>query len=379
MLRRSWDIIRYALWPGKKKWCTVIEETGRGIVVTDALISDEEGYVDVLRVRRFLSFGAFKRPLMKRGRIVLSLSGRNATTIENSVSIPRENASEEISEEELEQLLFKGFWSFLNAHRAWTAKKMEASDTELVLANIEVADIAVGPHNVVNPVGLKGRSLRIRLRGTFVPRDLLPLIEALRGKTGELTVVESDAALSSFLPSEKGVALFCERDHVTVFSVAPEEQRYLRTLAWDMSGFFTGLGEDFGVDALTGERLFEWYTERGMSPRLAGMVERRLRNVFGDLFERLMRAERRKLARFSRAPFHVNCYFPMPKSDEWFTIRKTAKLNSLERRREELGIALTEPIPFSTALLFFYPISHPKREVLDQMLRRRAKWLIAYT
>lgn len=378
MIQRLFDIIRYVFRAGRGIRCTVIERADGKVTATGALV-DEEGYrLVVFRRRTYSSFETFKKPLLHQDRIVLSLDSSGATTIEDSMRISRENASEVITEEELEQLLFKGFWAFLNAHRSWTAKKMETSDVDLVLANIEVTDAALGKHNVVNPIGLKGKSIRVRFRGTFAPRALLPLIGSLRRKTRELDVVETDAALASLLAVEKGIVLFCRKEAVTLFSIMPGAYRYVRTMPWNADEYFASIAKKFALDQKTAEALFAKYAEGGASPRVSNFFERHLRRLFEELFRRLMESERRRFA-YSRAPVHINCYFPMPAGSKWFTMRRAVSLHSLERRMNELRITATRQVPLSTALLFFYPASYPKREFLDQMLRRRAKWLIAYS
>ena len=384
MVQRFFDIIRHFFSANKRKRCTVIEQVEEGVRTIDALIDEEEKKLEITHKRHYSSFDEIRKFFLRRDFIVLALSGDFSTTIEGSMVVPRENGTEQISEEELEQLIFKGFWGFLNEHRAWTAKKMETTDVDLVLANIEVAEITLGKFNVVNPIGLKGKNLRIRFRGTFVPRALLPVIAMLRERTNELYVMEADAALSSFLTDEKGIALFCKTDYATVFSVSAEGHRYLRKIPWNLSGLFEKIQNDFGTEEGVAQELFACYARNGVSPRIEIRMEKYMRDAFSDLFSLFLKSEGRRLARFPRLPIHINCYFHMPNSDKWLTMKKRTELHSLDQRIKKLGISISDTkkntrISFSTTLLFFYPTSYPKHEFLDQMLRRRAKWLIAYT
>lgn len=381
MVQRAFGIIARVFSIARKR-CTAIEETPSGFAVTEALFAESEREFAVTKrgtVGRLESYRPFLG--IKRDCLVASFGKDRATTVQRVIRIERDDPKATMGTEELEELVFKAFWEFLNVYRGRAAKKMGVPETDLVLAHFEVIRAGVGKYAIINPSSLAGKDFFLELRGTFVPRGLLPTVERLRACAKRLYVVEGNAALATLITEKNAFMVECGRGPAEMFDSSPDECAFTEELDWSLDRMFQGIAAALGTDLEVAENLFSRYTERRVSERVAAFFEKEFKAALVELAEAVAAVQK---GRMKRAPVRIAFRFAFPRGTEFPNGERQLSFGALETRRETLGIrAVTDrdavPVDTRTALLLFYPFSYPTLLPLMQVLARRVKWLIAYT
>jgi len=154
----------------------VIEAIDRHFEITDARVNNRTKTIHIDRVRFADHLDDIPQPFFLQDTVIIALQEFEATTVESSIVFKRQSSKEKITSEELDGILFKALWSFINQHRAWVAEKMDGNELDLVLAHVEIGGISIDGRHIVNPIGLSGRVCTIQFRGTFVLRPILESI-----------------------------------------------------------------------------------------------------------------------------------------------------------------------------------------------------------
>ncbi len=360
-----------------------IIEHEAGFEVTRARIAPEGKLIHVVSSAFVSDTRRFFHPVRMGETIAVALGSAHATTIESSFSLTRDNSSTVITESEMDHLVFKGLWEFLHQHRAWAAKKMKISDLSLVLASIEVKDVMLGSHHVFNPIGFKGGVITLRLRGTFVARELLPSLERIRS-WGALTVIEEGIALADAIPKDECLLACVNRKTTSVFSKGHEAFRHIKEILWGTEIFAKALGESLGVDYETAESILAYVGVHGASPSVARHCRSVVKRQYDALHDLVDSEVMKRKAGVRRAELFF--YFKDMAIPEFFSNVMKGRYVRIDEYMErgeysietKKGIAFDPRMSQTTLALFLSAGNVPKFNFLNQMLMRRARWLIPH-
>jgi hypothetical protein len=158
-----------------EKTYITIEETGSTFRKTISVFDDKEATLYINKIENINNLDNIKKPRMKVDKLIIGLLPERATTIESIIKIKRDDPKLDITKEEIDKLIFKALWEFLNTYRSWSFKKMDITDLDLILANVQVVEVLLDNKRVFDPVNFNGKELNISLRGTFVSRDTLSI------------------------------------------------------------------------------------------------------------------------------------------------------------------------------------------------------------
>ncbi|MDO8469817.1 MAG: hypothetical protein Q7S84_02215 [bacterium] len=262
------------------------DEAGRGFTVTPATVDHVEQRVALGTPYHANDFRSVRRRLFPFDRGVVVLDGRRATTVESIARVRREVIERPIDEGELDTLVFKALWEFLNRYRSWAAKKMDIADLDLTLAAIEVINVSLDGHRLLNPIGFRGGVLAVGFRGTFVPRTLAEAFNRFHGWVGELTVAERGSLLAStLLKGSGGYLLDVGEQRTTVFIRRDEDLAFLREFDWGAASVITAVAEHFMSSPLVARELLTAVAHGRTSERFARAVDRVLRLKATQLLE----------------------------------------------------------------------------------------------
>ncbi len=361
----------------------LIAEHEAGFEITRVRIASEGKSVAVLSSVFVSDARRFFHPLKVGESIEVALGSAHATTVEASLSLARDNAATIITENEMDHLVFKGLWEFLHQHRAWAAKKMKISDLSLVLASIEVKDVMLGSHHVFNPIGFKGETVTLRLRGTFVARELLPVLERVKS-WGTLTVIEEGVALADAIPQDECFVVCADRKTTSVFWKGRGVIRYVEEIAWGTELFAKALGESLGLEYDTAVRILTYVSERGASPSVMRHCDSVLRKQYDALYDAVHSEALKKKAGVKRA--EVFFYFKdmtiprfLADAVKGREIRIDEYMERAEYSIETKKRTVFDPAMSQTTLALLLSAEHvPKYDFLNQLLLRRARWLIPH-
>ena len=403
-----------------------LDEAGCGFTVTPATVDHAEQRVAFGAPYHANDFRSVRRRLLPFDRGVVVLDGRRATTIESIARVRREVGGRPIDEGELDTLVFKALWEFLNRYRSWAAKKMNIADLELTLAAIEVVNVSLDGHRLLNPIGFRGDVLAVGFRGPFVPRTLAEAFERFRGWVGELTVAERGSLLASTFLTDSGRYLLDVGERRTaVFVRRDEDLAFLREFDWGAASVINAVAEHFMSSPLVAGELLTAVAHGRTSERFSHAVDRALRPEAAHLMEYIdgfstptghtppkarfrysgtvgRQAGKRKpvstkASGNSTGDFLVHFRVPVPRfqtllahtpiscisadqicSARGFTVLGSAVPGNGSPRLAPLwrGEA-RRTLSAETFAAVMYPYAHREYGILNQLLRRRARWLIS--
>jgi hypothetical protein len=329
----------------------------------------------------------FKKPLVKADRLICGLDSVSATTLKDSIDVKR-NQNGEITEKEFEHLIYQGLWNFLNLNRPWIATKMKTKESDLILAHIEIIKIELDHHSVINPTGFSGEVVSFYLQGTFVSHETMPFLRTLRSWSEHMIICEEGAALAhNILGEETDIAAFCRENSTEIFLAGEQKIFYLDEIPLGMKHLASFIEEKFSVEESVAKELIVYYTQHGVSKHLEHLFKERFNefvsNLFIDIEKTLSKNKKLKTETGKRKPMvHIN--FDNAISEPNRLLNKTTRgtVNLLEqklRHRDFIIMPEEERTNISVIGLFLYPYSQKTLEFANQLLRRRAKWLIANT
>jgi len=368
---------------GKVERCLVIEELDCYFEVVMARVDSLEKGIVIEKSKKVKGLNNLRRPIRKYDRLILGFDSKKATTIESVVNLKRSEFLMPLNEAEIDGLLFRGLWEFLNHYRSWVAKKMNISEMDLILANIEIIDVRLDNHRVFNPEGFRSKNFSLRFRGTFIPRSACEIVERFKDWAKDFIVVETNAILTSVLAKFNDLVVHVTDEQATVFVSKEDESLCLKSYNWGRGHILKALAEDLKVDESVADMILNKYLEAHISPKFQRFIEQQLRKQTKSFLKMLTPLFTNVSG--SKPIVHFYFRFAIPFLENFFN-QAHFRLASVGEilRLQGFSIDIHKRVKnFSTKLkqsvlaLLVYSFGSPKYEFLNQLLRRRAKWLIA--
>ena len=364
----------------------LLEQFEGGFYVTHAFSNTHTRTVTLSDRRHIDSLEVLTRPSFRPSgydRAIFAFNADNATTIEGIAHVVRDYPTEPINEGELDAMLFKAFWSFLNKYRPFAAKKFGTTELEPVVANIVVCGVSLGDHKVFNPLDFSGRDVAIRFRGTFVPRAILePLEKISKFVKGNIIVVERGTILSEALRGEN-VFVDVTDTAAEVYATRNNESSYLGRCEWGTRHITHSLAKFFGVDESIVREVLTRYTKNQVSEKVRRVIERIVKeeaNVLRGMLTPILKEagiEKMSLVKYA---FRSKAMLPATLmdemgfskasfSEEWFG-------GDMKFEMGDVAYDKASEWQHQSFVLLGYPYLHPQYAFLNQLLRRRARWLV---
>lgn len=352
----------------------VIEEASGGFRATIARTKSAE--IKILKTFRVAELKKLKKLFyFKFDKIVLALDSQKVATVQDSFSIPTSSRMEAISDSELENLVFKALWEFLNKYRKWAAKKLSVSSTSLSLNDVQVRGVRLDSHRLFNPTGFKGSEIEFTLKGTFVTRQLLADVSDLNAM-GKISIIEKGAALASFLENDRELLVSIGEERTDVFLKDGSREIFEEELNWGVRKLKEKVSEEFGVDYETAEKLIAVYAKGLTSDVVGRRFKRIIAEGFRDLLK-LVNVRRKKFTFFFESSV-------LPTGILLGDVKANVCRFDEELTRRNLRITAAKSVRFDlfqnqgTAILLIYSYVDQRYDFLNAMLRRRTGWLVSH-
>ncbi len=370
------------IFKGRREHYLIVEERDGRFEATRAALDGERKNIFVLRRRTVGNPGDIRRPWRPPAKIIFSLSGQKAATAEGVIAVRRGAPGERIAGEELEQLVFKALWEFLNRYRPWAGKKLKAPDVDLILSDIQVRDVLLDDRRIFNPIGFDGREISFRLRGTFIGRSVLPLVAKFRS-WGPVTVVEGGSILADAVPEDGEWLALPNEAGTPIYRRLEGESAFEGEVSWDIRRIAESVRRELLLEEEDLPELFRRYELGEVSDKLKRLMDAIIRNGLAELGD-TVHAHVVKGHPESRPRVYFHLRLPLAPQAEWLKYLRGGILRLDERlERENFTIEVKEPAAgFSptrdqaTLALLLYSYDAPKYGFLNGVLRRRARWLI---
>ena len=366
----------------------LLEQVDSGFIVTEIHTQPEKRVVIFDSTTHISSLEKFKKPhhpLKNHTRVVLALDARHAATIVSTVTIPRENPTLPIAEGELDAMLFHALWNFLNSYRPIAAKKLGVSELDLVVANIAVCGVHIQTHKVFNPLDFSGKEMCIEFRGTFITRALLPDLERISEFISEpIIVIERGTILSEAL-RESNTLVCVYNAYSSVYVTRGADTLHVGDVDWGVVEIVKKLAAHFGVSRAIVHDMLSTYAKNQVSEKIRNIIERtakeEVRILISNMSPLLPKADTKS---FSKMVYTIlaDAKFPATilthqKFQEAQMISKV-HTSSLVHKWEGRTPPLCEQRRNEIVTLIEYPYLHPQYAFLNQLLRRRVKWLVPH-
>lgn len=387
MFWKTWHFLNN-IWNGHKENFLIVEQVNDLYEITQACRDVKKKRITIKKSFSINNLNGLKHPFGKMNKIVFSLNSRLATTTESVITLKRSRPQEMMNESELDQLIYQAFWDFLNRYRSMAAKKMATNDSDLISAYIQVREVHLGSHRLFNPVGFKGPEICLRLKGTFIPRTMLPTLERFKN-WGQIFVFERGSvlagALTEFDASRRGPGGFFvqvdERESV-VFKIKDEEQIFEGVVEWGTDSLKREIAVDLGIDEKMADSIFLLHFRGMVSERVKRFLDSKISNGLDNLSRLLEPIKKR--SKSNRSKFYFN--FRMPGLNSTKLTDKLrgvpVRINEELERNEFTLINKPGPADFDvfarqdTLAFLSFEYDLPKFEFLNQLLKRRVRWLI---
>ena len=353
----------------------LIEETESGYNSSLFLVSEHDHLIRLLKQKIIPSLeyvGRGKTFWGQHNKIILALEPRRVATIESSVCVSRVHPDSLIDEGELDSLLFHALWSFLNKFRPLAAKKLNTTELDLVIANIALFGVRLQGHTVFNPLDFSGKDIEFFFRVSFISRSLLPSLERIAKYSHIGPVVVERGAILASIAAKPGI-LFVVDERDTFWYEMGNECGFRGSFSWGFGDIYKSLGDSFGVSPHYAHRVIERFSSHRLSLKTQGIIEKIIRDEykkFRDCGNISLADEHHELLRGESRVIHF----------------EDQMISSLFLSDERYKIADAIPFAFQdnswsgdcslSSSLVTFPFVHPQYEYLNQLLRRRAKWLV---
>ena len=384
MLGRLTEVIP-SLFKNKQESSLVLEQLDNHLEATFARVG-EAGKKVFVKIRKTVKdFDKLRKPFFLLDKIIVGLGSTRATTVESVIHLRRPKSEAIINETELDHLVFRALWEFLNHYRGWAAKKMGITELDVILAHIEIRDVMLGSHRVFNPAGFKGSDFSLRLRGTFASRGFItPIRERFKDWARTIIFVESGSIVSASIPEATDFVVHLANKTSTVYASREDEHLYCKECPWGYANIVSTVAKAFAVDPETAEKIINRYREGRLSDRLHRFIEGLITHEFKGLFEMLETIYTKSKSAPVRPEVYFNFGFSIPPPPALFDKPKIKILELADwlavqgievasSRKHKLDPNLYQ----STIALLLHPYFYPHYGFLNQILQRRAKWLIA--
>ena len=386
MKKNIFEFIKKTLATIRGEYCVVLRKTAYGLEITEGLMREEKKTLKIINKITGSNIQEFKKPLLKADHLICSLDSASATTIKDFVEVKRNQKNDEITEKEFEHLIYQGLWNFLNLNRPWIASKMNTKESDLILAHIEIVAIELDNHSVINPIGFSGETISFCFQGTLVSREIMPFLGTLRNWSEHFVVCEEGAALAHFIVGEgMDIAAFCGGDSTEIFLAGERKVFYLDEIPLGMKHLASFIMEKFSVTEDVAQELIVYYTQHGVSKHLEHFFKEQFNefvsNLFSGIDKALVKNKKIKSEKEKRKPVvHLNFNNAVSEPHRLLNKATRGTINILEQKLNHTDFSIIpeeEKTNISIVGLFLYPYSQKTLEFSNQLLHRRAKWLIA--
>jgi len=296
---------------------------------------------------------------------IIDLDSGSAVTLFSFVDISREKPNEEFGVIDLENYISQAIWKLFDKSREDAIGRLGIEEADMILTDARVMGIKIDGHSVINPKGFTGKKLEILLGITMVRRD--QFVE-------DAHLLEGGSVRSYLLAKELGFsdAIYVEvkDDKTTLFSVAPTGVTYMSDFDWGEKNILDALQSDLQVLPSAADGIYRKRTEGMVSDHIARRIDKTFYGALEDFTDGLTKAIKDSASsrKNKLAPVYMRSFFPMPEGIR----RKRFAYN-------DKRITLLSPVGEEDLSAFVDDEVHDIYDELNQLARRRIKWLIPTT
>ena len=317
--------------------------------------------------------------LVARRKIIISADSKLATAMPVPLDLSRDRArwDEELSIDELENLIAQAMAKIFNQCRGEAAKRLGIDDIHTILVAAKAERFKIDGHAVMNPIGFTGRKISLLLELTFTTRELFEELKPFFNAPEAFFFIESPEAWMRSIARVKRLPLNLIVSDETgpsslfVFQMPRDAHPvlYREKLNWSFRKIFEAIEDAFAVEEATARALYRDFHGGKFSKAAARHFSKVIQAPAEDLLREL---ERLKISGF----VHLDAGYPAPFELPHKHAGATFEALPLEAIMTELGLAADTNIPFQNLAPFLEAYFAKTPSEINQKLRRRLHWLV---
>lgn len=357
-----------------EKSYVTIEQINSSFRRSDILVDKNNEKLKVKKIKDSDDYKDLKKPKIKSDRVIIALSPENSSTIESEIEIEREKPESNITKKELDKLIYKSLWEFLNNYRSWAFKKMGVTDLDMVLANIRVVDVFLDNRKIFNPVGFQGEKLEIKLQGTFVPRDILPVVKHFSNFGKKMRVVEKFAISSLYVAEESGIIFNVDRHKSHLYEVGDKEFKYMTTHEIGLNDFISVISDSMKIKRWEAEEILIRYFDNNLSKKMNSFTKDKIEPLVNKVKSVTENLNNNKKIFINVPEYIFSEIFSGDSNIERIDFKKMLESHEFNVIISEENKSLFDE--YSFLALVDYPVFSNHYEKLNNLLKKRSKWLV---
>lgn len=348
----------------------VIEDLGYGFALSRAKIRNKDKKIEIYKTGLAENFEEIRKSLFPVDKAILAVGSNKAITVESVICLKRNEPDRPVGEAELDTLLFRGLWEFLNRYRGVVSKKLGCPDSDLILSGAEIREVAVGASRVFNPLGFKGANLNFRYRGTFIRRELKALVERMENWAREKILVEGGAVIALSVPQPFDYFVIIRDKHTDIFAGGEGERLHFKALSWGSGRIVGSVASVFGVEPDVARAILLSLDEKPPARKIRAAAEKAIK----EETENFLKLIPKSAGHARQSVFYSSPDLPLHHLRKFFGSR--LKLfdfgDSLTKQGYDVIMSDDATLAFITHVYF-----PPQYRFLNELLARRARWLTA--
>jgi hypothetical protein len=244
-----------------------------------------------------------------RRKVIVSADPSLATTMPIPLDLSRDRAKwkDEITLEELENLIAQAMQKVFTQCRSEAAKRLGVDDIHTILVGAKVNRFKVDGHAVMNPIEFTGKKISLLLELTFTSRDVFENLKQFFSAPDEFFFIESPQAtlLSVARARDLPLSIIMENrvnestpgghagSSLFVFQKVEGDYPvlYREPLPWSFASIFRRIADEFGVSEEVAEDLYLSYRRGEMSEAARRGFKKAIQPVVDALFAAISKAK----------------------------------------------------------------------------------------
>jgi hypothetical protein len=330
-----------------------------------------------------------------RRKVIVSADPSLATTMPIPLDLTRDRSKwkDEITLDELENLIAQAMQKVFTQCRNEAAKRLDIDDIHTILVGAKVNRFKVDGHAVMNPIEFTGKKISLLLELTFTSRDVFENLKQFFSAPDEFFFIESPQAalLSIARARDLPISIIMENhanagEHAgsSLFVFQKVEGNYpvlyREPLPWSFGSIFRRIADEFGVSEPVAEELYRAYRRDELSEGAKRGFKKALQPVVDALFAAVEKArlngavyvDTPHLLPFDTPHRHSGAKFeelPVNEILMELGLRAAGQDDEMESSEAEIRARFRNLAPF---LESYFAKSTSE---INQKLRRRLHWL----
>lgn len=250
-----------------------------------------------------------------RRKVIVAADSSVATTIPIPLELHRERSKvkEEVTVDELENLIAQAMAKIFNQCRGEASKRLGIDDIHTILVGAKTDHFKIDGHTIMNPIGFTGKKLSLLLTLTFTSRETFEDLRQFFNSPEEFFFMEAPHArlvsISRVRRLPLNLIVADGNDQLSLFVLQKAKDQYpvlyRERLAWSFGALFRRVAGELKVTEKTAEELYLSYRTGTMSLGATRAFKKTIQPAVDELLKEI---ERAKITGF----VYVDASYPLP-------------------------------------------------------------------